>query len=120
MVGILTLASYAIGLYGFDNLHAANTMAFATLTFSQLFHAFDVRSEDQSIFKLGITSNSAMNKAFLVGLVLQLIVLLVPPVMSIFDVVYLNATEYLAVLGLSLVPVVVSEIEKAVRKSVKR
>ena len=119
MVGILTLAAYAIGLYGFDNAHAANTMAFATLTFSQLFHAFDVRSEDQSIFKLGITTNPAMNKAFLVGLVLQLIVLLVPPVMSIFDVVYLNAWEYVAVLVLSLVPVFISEIEKAVRKAVK-
>ena len=120
MVGILTLAAYAIGLYGFDNLHAANTMAFATLTFSQLFHAFDVRSEDQSIFKLGITTNPAMNKAFLVGLVLQLAVLLIPPVMNIFDVVYLNVWEYVAVLCLSLIPVVVSEIEKAVRKAIKK
>ena len=120
MVGILTLAAYAIGLYGFDNPAAANTMAFATLTFSQLFHAFDVRSEDQSIFKLGITTNPAMNKAFLVGLVLQLIVLLVPPVMIIFEVVYLNVWEYLAVLVLSLVPVIISEIEKAVRKAIKK
>ena len=119
MVGILTLAAYAIGYHGFKNPAAANTMAFATLTFSQLFHAFDVRSEDQSIFKLGITTNPAMNKAFLVGLVLQLIVLLVPFVMSIFEVVYLNAWEYLAVLVLSLIPVIVSEIEKAVRKAVK-
>jgi Ca2+-transporting ATPase len=101
-------------------MHAANTTAVATLTFSQLFHAFDVRSEDQSIFKLGITTNPAMNKAFLVGLVLQLIVLLVPPIMSIFDVVYLNAWEYVAVLGLSLVPVIISEIEKAVRKAGKK
>jgi membrane protease YdiL (CAAX protease family) len=58
--------------------------------------------------------------AFLVGLVLQLIVLLVPPVMSIFEVVYLNAWEYVAVLVLSLVPVIVSEIEKAVRKAVRK
>ncbi len=120
MVGILTLAAYAIGLYGFDNLHAANTMAFATLTFSQLFHAFDVRSEDQSIFKLGVLTNPAMNKAFLVGLVLQLVVLLVPPIMGIFDVVYLNAAEYVAVLCLSLVPVVISEIEKAVRHAIRK
>jgi Ca2+-transporting ATPase len=61
-----------------------------------------------------------MNKAFLVGLVLQLIVLLVPPVMSIFEVVYLNAWEYVAVLCLSLVPVLISEIEKAVRKVAKK
>ena len=69
---------------------------------------------------LGITTNPAMNKAFLVGLVLQLIVLLVPPVMSIFEVVYLNVWEYVAVLGLSLVPVIISEIEKAIRKVTKK
>ena len=120
MVGILTLAAYAIGFYGFSNPAAANTMAFATLTFSQLFHAFDVRSEDQSIFKLGITTNPAMNKAFLVGLVLQLIVLLVPPVMGIFEVVFLNVWEYIAVLVLSLVPVIISEIEKAARKAARK
>jgi len=120
MVGLLTLAAYCVGYFGFDNLPAANTMAFATLTFSQLFHAFDVRSENQSIFKLGITSNPAMNKAFLVGLVLQLVVLFVPPIMTIFEVVALNIWEYLAVLVLSLVPVLVSEIEKAVRKAVSK
>lgn len=119
MVGILTLAAYAIGLYGFDNLPAANTMAFAVLTLSQLFHAFDVRSESTSLFKLGITSNPAMNKAFLVGIVLQLIVLLVPPVMVIFETVYLNAWEYVAVLALSLVPLVISEIEKLIRSAVR-
>lgn len=120
MVGLLTLAAYAIGLYGFDNLPAANTMAFATLTISQLFHAFDVRSEEQSIFRLGITSNPAMNKAFVVGMVLQLVVLLVPPVMSVFEVVYLNAWEYVAVLILSLLPMVISEVVKAVRRSPKQ
>ena len=119
MVGLLTLAAYCVGHFVFDNLPAANTMAFATLTFSQLFHAFDVRSEDQSIFKLGILSNPAMNKAFVVGLVLQLAVLLVPPVMKIFEVVYLNAWEYVAVLCLSLIPVLISEIEKAVCKARK-
>ena len=38
----------------------ANTMAFATLTFCQLFHAFDVRSEDQSIFKIGLFYHSSI------------------------------------------------------------
>ena len=81
MVGLLTLAAYFLGEYVLSDPSVAdataNTMAFATLTFCQLFHAFDVRSEDQSIFKLGILSNPAMNKAFLVGMVLQLAVLLV-------------------------------------------
>ena len=98
----------------------ANTMAFATLTFCQLFHAFDVRSEDQSIFKLGILSNPAMNKAFLVGMVLQLAVLLVPPLMGVFEVCALTAPEWAVVLGLSILPVIICEIEKAVRRALRK
>ena len=61
----ISLAAYWLGEYVLsDPAQAdatANTMAFATLTFSQLFHAFDVRSESQSLFRLGISSNPAMN-----------------------------------------------------------
>lgn len=71
MVGVLTLAAYFLG---FTRLAApgsegpvANTMAFATLTLCQLFHAFNVRSEDRSLFAMGPLSNSAMNRAFLAG-----------------------------------------------------
>ena len=35
---------------------AANTMAFATLTLCQLFHAYDVRSERSSLLQIGIFS----------------------------------------------------------------
>ncbi len=124
MVGLLTLTAYWLGEYVLTSPEladaTANTMAFATLTFCQLFHAFDVRSEDQSIFKIGILSNPAMNKAFLVGMVLQLAVLLVPPLMGIFEVCPLNLAEWLCVLGLAIVPVVICEIEKAVRRALKK
>lgn len=121
MVGLITLAAYWLGEYVLSDPTAAdataNTMAFATLTFCQLFHAYDVRSEHQSILHLGLLSNPAMNKAFLVGLVLQLAVLLVPPLMLVFNVCSLTAVEWAVVFGLSLTPVVVCEIEKAVRRA---
>ncbi len=121
MVGLLTLAAYWLGEYVLSDPAladaTANTMAFATLTFCQLFHAFDVRSETQSIARLGLLSNPAMNKAFLVGMGLQLIVLLAPPFQVIFQVCALNAVEWLVVLGLSLTPLVICEIEKAVRRA---
>ncbi len=95
-------------------------MAFATLTLCQLFHAFDVRSEDQSLLRLGILSNPAMNKAFLVGLALQLAVLLLPPLMGLFGVCALTAPQWACVLGLAITPVVVCELEKALRRSAQR
>ena len=121
MVGLLTLAAYWLGEYVLSDPTladaTANTMAFATLTFCQLFHAFDVRSETQSIAHIGLTSNPAMNKAFLVGMALQLSVLLIPPLMSVFRVCALTLTEWLVVLGLSLTPLIVCEMEKAIRRA---
>ena len=120
LVGALTLGAYGLGMALTGTYAAANTMAFDTLTFSQLFHAFDVRSEETSLFRLGVFSNGAMNKAFLVGLALQLAVLLVPPLQSAFSVVSLDRTCWLTVLGLALTPLVVCEVEKAVRRGRKR
>lgn len=120
MVGLLTLTAYFWGGYILAEPgmgHAtANTMAFATLTLCQLFHAFDVRSERVSLFRIGVFSNRAMNKAFLAGLAMQLAVLCLPPFMNIFSVVAMTGRQWGAVLVLSVLPVVVCEIGKAARR----
>ena len=120
MVGGLTLAAYFLG---FTRLGApgqegaaANTMAFATLTMCQLFHAFNVRSEDESIFSLGVFSNPAMNKAFLVGMALQLAVLLLPPLQGVFSVVPMDGAQWLTVFLLAIAPLPVCELGKALRQ----
>ncbi len=124
MVGLITLAAYWLGEYVLSDPNAAdataNTMAFATLTMCQLFHAYDVRSEHQSIAAIGVFSNRAMNKAFVVGMILQLSVLLIPPLMGIFNVCALTGTEWAVVLGLSVLPLAVCEIEKAIRRAAKK
>ena len=127
LVGLVTLAAYLLGEYvlagpgpagaAASPAGVANTMAFATLTISQLFHAFDVRSEDRSIFHIGLFSNRAMNRAFLAGMALQLSVLLFPPLMVVFRAVPLSGAQWLAVLGLSLTPTLVCELEKTVRRT---
>jgi Ca2+-transporting ATPase len=120
MVGILTLAAYFLGEYVLSDpgmaSATANTMAFATLTMCQLFHAFDVRSEHASLFHIGVFSNKAMNKAFLVGMTMQLAVLCVPPLQAVFSTVSMSAVEWVVVLGLAVTPLVVCEIVKAVRR----
>lgn len=117
LVGALTLLAYFLGEYVLGDPSradaTANTMAFATLTFCQLFHAFDVRSARQSIFSLGLFSNPAMNQAFVVGCALQLAVLLFPPLMTVFSVTFLSPFQWLVVVILSITPVVFSEVEKA-------
>jgi len=120
MVGLLTLGAYVLGEYVLSDPTladaTANTMAFATLTLCQLFHAFDVRSERHSLLHTGIFSNPAMNKAFLIGLVLQMGVLTFPPLMVIFQVTALTAPEWLTVFALAVAPVVICELEKYIRR----
>ena len=124
MVGGLTLAAYFLG---FTRLAApgmegavANTMAFATLTLCQLFHAFNVRSEDRSLFAQGALSNPAMNRAFLVGMALQLSVLLVPPLQGVFAVTAMDSAQWLAVFGLAAAPIPICEITKALGRTGER
>ncbi|MDD6160497.1 MAG: calcium-translocating P-type ATPase, PMCA-type [Oscillospiraceae bacterium] len=123
MVGLLTLAAYYLGEYVLSDPTladaTANTMAFATLTFCQLVHAFDVRSEHRSLFEMGFFSNPAINKAFLAGMFLQLSVLLFPPLMGVFGVSFLSPVQWLWVLGLSLCPLLLCEGEKALRRKLR-
>lgn len=117
LVGGITLLAYGLGFHLTGTFAVANTMAFATLTFSQLFHAFDVRSETTPLFRLGWFSNPAMNRAFLAGAALQGAVLLAPPLQGVFAVVPMDLAQWGIVLGLALTPLVVCEIEKALRRA---
>lgn len=115
LVGGITLLAYGLGFHLTGTFAVANTMAFATLTFSQLFHAFDVRSETTPLFRLGFLSNKAMNKAFLAGAALQAAVLLAPPLQGAFSVVPLALEQWGMVLALALTPLVVCEAAKLLR-----
>ena len=123
MVGGLTLTAYFLGFTwlaapGMEGA-AANTMAFATLTLCQLFHAFNVRSEDRSLFSQGVLSNPAMNRAFLAGLAMQLSVLLIPPLQGVFSVVPMNAPQWLTVMALAMAPIPICEWAKAAGRGEK-
>ncbi len=120
MVGGLALTAYFLGqavmpMPGLAE-QTANTMAFATLTLSQLFHAYDVRSEHAGLLSIGLLSNPAMNRAFLVGLAMQLCVLCLPPLQGIFCVISLGLSQWLAVLALSVAPLLICELAKTLSK----
>ena len=120
MVGGLTLAAYCLGFLrlaqpGMEGA-VANTMAFATLTMCQLFHAFNVRSEDRSLLAQGPLSNPAMNRAFLAGMAMELSVLLLPPLQRVFSVIPMDGRQWFWVLALAMAPIPVCELGKALRR----
>ena len=108
----LTLFAFHLGESTTGSLAGGQTLAFMVLALSQIFHAFNMRT-NQSLFKVGVFSNPQMNKAALVSLALTAAVLFIPPLATVFGLIQLPGWLYLAGLGLSLVSIPVVEITKA-------
>ncbi|MBP3381007.1 MAG: calcium-translocating P-type ATPase, PMCA-type, partial [Clostridia bacterium] len=69
MIAALSLLAYYIGSRVLPGAHVVlgETMAFATMAFAQMVHAFNVRSS-HSLFEVGFFSNRYMGGAFLASL----------------------------------------------------
>lgn len=110
MIGMISLIAFALGNV-YYNLTAARTMAFATLSISQLVHVFNMRTE-KSIFESNIFGNLYIILAFIICFVLQASVIMIKPLSEIFHVCQLTSTQWLIVIILSHVPIFVVETEK--------
>ena len=72
----------------------ALTMAFATLGLIQLFHAFNVKSIYQSIFKVGLFRNKSFNYGILVSFLLLVATIVIPGFNDLFSVTHLDAYQW--------------------------
>ena len=117
MIGSLTLLAFVIGYKYFDNGSSnpvyARTMAFMTLSISELVHAFNMRSA-KSVFKVGVFSNSRMNFAFVTCLFLQVSVAVITPLSEIFKTINLPMNGWIIVAVLSIAPLVIIELQKLI------
>ncbi len=106
-------AAYLIGTYCFEHDHVqAMTMTFLVLSFSQLSHALNQRSNTDSVFKGGQGHNKFLAVALTASAAIVLLVALVPPLQGFFNLIDLNWQEWLISLALSLFPLVAVEISK--------
>jgi Ca2+-transporting ATPase len=131
LIGLLTLAAFIIGakvyegvpgfpiLNGMDEevLTHAQTMAFVVLSVSQLFHSLNMRHPKKSIFQVGLFTNKYLFGSLLIGIFLQWVVITVPALASVFKVYELNAFDWSIVMGLSVVPLVITEIVKIFKRA---
>jgi len=111
MFGALSLIAFYLGEKMTGLTEGGQTLAFMVLALSQVVQAFNMRSE-HSIFKIGVFTNSTLNKAALVSILLVLLVLFTP-LSTVFGLIQLPGKLYLIGLGLIFVPVLVMEISKA-------
>ncbi len=109
----VTMAAYALG----RSLHPempefAETVAFATLSVSELARAYTARSERYPLLKMGIFGNRNMNLAFVFSLALIFAVIYVPFLQSIFNTTSLGWTQWEVIVPLLLVPSIAAEVVK--------
>lgn len=130
-IGILTLLAFYIGLFekGYDLLAIhdinsipenvltyARTMAFIVLTISQLCYAFTMRSDRESLFKVGIFKNKYLNISLILGSILQLLLIATPFLAKAFGVMSLSILDFDIVVIFAIIPLVINEIIKKVQR----
>jgi Ca2+-transporting ATPase len=114
---IAVLGAFRIGLYLFPDVTAhAQTMAFATLSISELLRAYSARSEHLHIWQIGIFSNRFMQIAVLSSLVILLAIIYIPVLDPVFNTTFLNFRDWLIILPLLLLPVIAAETTKIFQK----
>ena len=114
MLGMLTLIAFSIGnkYYG---LEVGRTMAFVSLGVLELVHSFNIKSEE-SIFKVGIFENKFLIGSFILGIIIQSIVVIIPALANIFNLVSLNSTQWIIVGIISVLPIPIMELQKKVNE----
>lgn len=122
LVTLLTLAAYFIGHYmqigswSLENSTHGTTMAFLTLTFAELFHSFNMRSQRGSLIKIK-RQNKFLLIASVLSFILTTIVIQVPFLADAFEFARIGLKEYAvaALLGFCVIPFV--EIVKFIQRN---
>lgn len=116
--GVITLGVYGLAILfpvhtGNAAMHAdALTMAYATLALIQLFHAFNVKSTYQSIFKVHPFKNKIFNLGVAASFIMVAATIVIPGFNSLFHVTELNLLQWGIVLGAGILMIVIVEIVK--------
>ena len=92
------------------------TMVFTVLCLTQLGHVLAIRSEKESLFKIGLFSNKYLLGAVVLTFVLQMATIYVPFLNPIFKTEPLTLHELAFTLVLSSVVFIAVEIEKLVKR----
>ena len=129
LIGALTVGAYFVGhwlellLHGDVSTYWATfrsspdgmTMAFLTMSMTEIFHAYNMRSDRGSIFTLK-GHNKWLFGAMLFSFAATALVIYVPPLARLFDFTSISFVEYAAAIGMALLVVPVVEIVKLIQR----
>ena len=118
LIGSLSLLAFTIGRLFFDTAPAnpivGRTMAFAVLSLAQVAHTFNMRSRGREgkAAESRATRRSRLGAAAAICIALQSMVIIFPPLAAIFKVMPLSFGQWAIVAGLSLLPLLLGEVER--------
>lgn len=107
---VLTISAYLIGRQ--SSPEAGTTMAFAALALLQLFAALGFQSEHASLLKMHPREHKMLWLGLGASLLLQLVVLVIPPLRALFKLTVLTAGQWGILLGLCLIMLLITELQK--------
>lgn len=110
-----TVSAYQFGIHT-DSHKVGMTMAFLVLAISQMFHALNQRSNTDSIFARGNDHNKALFATMVVSGIVLILVMTIPFLREFFSLTMLTSTELMVTAGLSLLPLVLVEITKLIKR----
>jgi Ca2+-transporting ATPase len=119
LIGLCSLLAFWVTYREGGQLVLAQTVAFATLVFSQLIYVFDCRSQG-TIFERNPLSNMTLVLAVLVSVFLLVVVIYYPPLQPVFHTVPLQLHEWLLVTVTSTLPVILAGLMDQLRKPIRR
>ncbi len=118
----VTLLAFGIGMHWHgtegEGLRRATTMAFMTLALAQVFHAFDARSQNRSVFTRRLFTNGWLWSAVAICLILQAAAVYLPLLQKVLHTVPLTTSEWGVIAGCALLPVAVVEFIKLMTRAV--
>ncbi|MDY6892696.1 MAG: HAD-IC family P-type ATPase [Chloroflexota bacterium] len=100
--------------YGNVSLDEARTMAFCTLVAFEWFRAFNARSDEHTVFKLGILRNRYLILSITVAVILQMIVVYAPFMQAAFSTVPLSLAQWGSIIGIAGALFTAEELRKVV------
>lgn len=118
-VAAMTTCAYWIGASMGGHV-TGQTMAFCVLAFSQMLRAFNQRSNTEPIWVRAERINPWLILSFIASAILMACILLVPALQNAFQLILLDGTQWLIVIGLSLMSILQVEIVKTIKKHIHK
>ncbi|MDD5321979.1 MAG: HAD-IC family P-type ATPase [Methylococcales bacterium] len=112
----VTLGVFTYEFYIDNNLEQARDAAFTALVIAELLRAFGARSEQRTLWQIGLFSNLRLFLIVTVSFALQLAIHHVSMLQTLFQIEPVSLNQCVAWIGVGSIPLIILELRKVIRR----